>query len=451
MSAYRAVLSARFRMLLQYRAAALAGMSTQLFWGLIRVMIFEAFYRSSTAIQPMTFPEVVNYVWLGQAMFAMLPWSIDTEIRCCKWYDLVVTRGVVKSILPRADLLIKPNVKVLAFDIETFKKPLKFPDSKSDPIMMISLCIRQQAYLITNREIVGDDVADHDYSPKPEYSASVTVYNAPNEKALLLKFGEVIKEVQPHILTSFNGDKFDWPYIETRGTLHNLNLESVSGVKNQENFEYFGRFMIHLDCFYWVERDSYLPQGSHGLKAVTRAKLGYQPEELDPELMVPLAEKSPMELAIYAVSDAVATYHLFHKHIFDFIFALCTIIPLSPDEVLRKGSGTLCEQLLMAQAFRGDIVFPNKQKDVPEKFYQGHLLDNETYIGGKVEGLCSGIYRSDFKYKFKLNRETYRKLLAEVDMTIDFVATVENDEPLDKLVNRQEIRGKIEEMLGVLE
>ena len=30
----------------QNRAAALAGMFTQLFWGLIRIMIFEAFYRS---------------------------------------------------------------------------------------------------------------------------------------------------------------------------------------------------------------------------------------------------------------------------------------------------------------------------------------------------------------------------------------------------------------------
>jgi DNA polymerase epsilon subunit 1 len=59
--------------------------------------------------------------------------------------------------------------------------------------------------------------------------------------------------------------------------------------------------------------------------------------------MVPLAINDPSKLGIYAVSDAVATYHLFIKHIFDFIFALCTIIPLSPDEVLRKGSGTLCE------------------------------------------------------------------------------------------------------------
>ena len=32
---YRAVVSARFRTLLQYRAAALAGLWTQVFWGLV--------------------------------------------------------------------------------------------------------------------------------------------------------------------------------------------------------------------------------------------------------------------------------------------------------------------------------------------------------------------------------------------------------------------------------
>jgi hypothetical protein len=37
----------------------------------------------------------------------------------------------------------------------------------------------------------------------------------------------------------------------------------------------------------WVKRDSYLPQGSQNLKAVTKAKLGYNPAELDPELMTP--------------------------------------------------------------------------------------------------------------------------------------------------------------------
>jgi ABC-2 type transport system permease protein len=68
-------------MLLQYRAAALAGLWTQIFFGLVLLMIYEAFYGSTTARQPMAFREIVSYVWLGQALLAMLPWNIDAEIR----------------------------------------------------------------------------------------------------------------------------------------------------------------------------------------------------------------------------------------------------------------------------------------------------------------------------------------------------------------------------------
>ena len=38
-------------------------------------------------------------------------------------------------------------------------------------------------------------------------------------------------------------------------------------------------------------------------------------------------------LSNYSVSDAVATYYLYMKYVHPFIFALCTIIPLEPDEV----------------------------------------------------------------------------------------------------------------------
>ena len=48
MRPYAAVLSANVRTLLQYRAAAIAGFTTQIFWGFIRVMISQAFFRSST-------------------------------------------------------------------------------------------------------------------------------------------------------------------------------------------------------------------------------------------------------------------------------------------------------------------------------------------------------------------------------------------------------------------
>jgi ABC-2 type transport system permease protein len=82
MKAYGAILSARFRLLLQYRVAALAGLGTQVFWGFIRVMIFGAFYAAAgDAPQPLRFAQVVTYIWLGQAMLRMLPSWNDGELQ----------------------------------------------------------------------------------------------------------------------------------------------------------------------------------------------------------------------------------------------------------------------------------------------------------------------------------------------------------------------------------
>jgi hypothetical protein len=53
--------------------------------------------------------------------------------------------------------------------------------------------------------------------------------------------------------------------------------------------EWICRHGGHLDAFRWVQRDSYLPQGSQGLKAVTTAKLGYDPKELTPAEMIDFA------------------------------------------------------------------------------------------------------------------------------------------------------------------
>jgi ABC-2 type transport system permease protein len=81
MTAYLAIISARFRILLQYRAAALAGAVTQVFWGLIKIMILWAFYRASRTSQPITFEQAVGYTWLGQAFIGMQPWGVDGDVR----------------------------------------------------------------------------------------------------------------------------------------------------------------------------------------------------------------------------------------------------------------------------------------------------------------------------------------------------------------------------------
>lgn len=102
------------------------------------------------------------------------------------------------------------------------------------------------------------------------------------------------------------------------------------------------------------------------------------------------------------MSDAVATYYLYMKYVHPFIFSLCNIIPLCPDEVLRKGSGTLCETLLMVEAYRGTVIMPNRHEEAYGNMYDGHLLSSETYVGGHVEALEAGVFRSDIPTHFTI-------------------------------------------------
>lgn len=81
MRVWRAILSARVRLLLQYRAAAWAGVVTQVFFGLVLVAVLGAFYGSSTVEPPMAWEAVVSYLWLNQAFFSLLPWRVDPEVQ----------------------------------------------------------------------------------------------------------------------------------------------------------------------------------------------------------------------------------------------------------------------------------------------------------------------------------------------------------------------------------
>ena len=72
-------------------------------------------------------------------------------------------------------------------------------------------------------------------------------------------------------------------------------------------------------------------------------------------------------------------------------------------QVLRKGSGTLCEALLMVEAYHANIIYPNKQESaLTPTTADGRVLDQETYVGGHVEAIESGVFRADIPCRFRM-------------------------------------------------
>ncbi|GJZ35782.1 DNA polymerase epsilon catalytic subunit A [Tanacetum coccineum] len=150
-------------------------------------------------------------------------------------------------------------------------------------------------------------------------------------------------------------------------------------------------------------------------------------------------------MASYLVFDAVSTYYLYMTYVHPFIFSLAAIIQMPLDEVLRKGSGALCEMLLMVPAYTANVICQNKHQAEPEKFHNGRLLESETYIGGHVECLETGVYRSDLPTCFKLDPSAFKQLIENLDCDLLYAIRVEGKMDIETVSNYDEVKNAISE------
>lgn len=66
---------------LQYRAAAMAGMSTQLVWGTMEILLYRAFYLENPTAFPMGMEALASYIWLQQAFLTFFSlWQWEPEL-----------------------------------------------------------------------------------------------------------------------------------------------------------------------------------------------------------------------------------------------------------------------------------------------------------------------------------------------------------------------------------
>jgi len=114
MKGYLAILRGRLLALLQYRSAVMAGLVTQIFWGIIKIMILTAFYAQSTSSEPITLSQAITFIWIGQALLQLLPWNVDKELemqvkngniayellRPLNLYGLIFSRALAMRLLP---------------------------------------------------------------------------------------------------------------------------------------------------------------------------------------------------------------------------------------------------------------------------------------------------------------------------------------------------------------
>lgn len=110
MKQYISFFKLKFATGLQYKAAAIAGLATQIFFGFVFIMVYVAFYGSGTNDVDMTLRELIQYMWLGQAFFSLVfVWHKDNEI-----LNMIKNGNVAYELCRPQNLYVMWFVRILA-------------------------------------------------------------------------------------------------------------------------------------------------------------------------------------------------------------------------------------------------------------------------------------------------------------------------------------------------
>lgn len=274
------------------------------------------------------------------------------------------------------------ELKLLAFDIETLYH--EGEEFGKGPIIMISYADEEEAKVITWKKI---DL------PYVEVVSS--------EREMIKRFLKIIREKDPDIIITYNGDSFDLPYLAKRAEKLGIKLTigrdgsepKMQRIGDMTAVEVKGR--IHFDLYHVIRRTINLP--TYTLEAVYEAIFGKPKEKVYADEIAKAWETGEglERVAKYSMEDAKATYEL-GKEFFPMEAQLSRLVGQPLWDVSRSSTGNLVEWFLLRKAYERNELAPNKPD---EREYERRL--RESYAGGFVKepekGLWENIVSLDFR------------------------------------------------------
>ena len=258
------------------------------------------------------------------------------------------------------------DVLRLSVDIETYGEN-HFADAKNedDPITIMTLADSRGRTEIfhwhATARIEGDTVFE-------------------DEEAMLRGFVSAIKTWDPDVLEAHNGFNYDWPYITTRMEMYGIKFDigrdgsrAWSGYRSsfraaEKNIDYTvfsvkGRHVVDT-MFAAMSYDVFkreLP--GYGLKKVA-AYFGFEAEDrvyIEGDRIWWHWDNDPEPLLKYAIDDPVETSRIAGE-LMGSSFYTAPLIPMSYEEIARKGSGAKVESLFIREYLRRRESMPCPQR-----------------------------------------------------------------------------------------
>ena len=246
-------------------------------------------------------------------------WMNDVGIGSMMWIDAEASNGIStdsvcsdRKIQMKEVKALEKNedapLKYLALDIETVSDDMsKMPESNKDPMVMISL------------------VFEPNYRDKKSIVLSARacdgVETCSDEKAMLKRLVEIINEYDPDVITGFNINNFDMPYILER--MQRNNVKPIFGrckTKRVRADKFANRYRVSIvgriiaDSFQIVKKGWNLKR--YGLDFVSKELIGEEKLDVKKSEIGPLWRGSPADvsrLAGYCLKDSELAMNLLLK------------------------------------------------------------------------------------------------------------------------------------------
>ncbi len=264
---------------------------------------------------------------------------------------------IIDEILPKN---IEPKLTHLCFDIETYN-PNIAPRPEIDPCIMISYETDTKRGVLTTKKI-----------DKP------FVTYCPDEKSMILKFVEIIKQNDPDIIAGYNSSNFDVPYLMKRSKKLGIHFD-ITRYGEEAKEENHGLIKavkipgrINLDV-YNVARFVSIVGASETLLKITRFTLYdvYRAITGDTKITVDKKNiwqqwdgtKADLEnLAEYSLSDSISLNALYHFFM-PLEVEVAKVAGTTLAETSISTTGQLVEYLLMKYATWNKEIISNKPSD----------------------------------------------------------------------------------------
>ncbi len=316
---------------------------------------------------------------------------IDKQLEPCNGVRMDVNGSQIQQI-DKAEISTK--LKMAAFDLETRSRHGIFSNPEQDEILLI-------AYSNEKEDIV--------WSCNPSMKGIAHVKIVQNEKEMLEKFVEKLKKDDLDVVITYNGDRFDFPYVKTRCKKYKISFDinadgSEPGLqrKGLENaFKTSG--IQHVDAFQLVRllaRFQAINLVKYDLESVTEALLGIPKEKVrfeDINRFYDSKEKKKLEkLVEYNRLDAHYTLKLTEQYL-ELLVELSKLVKQTLYETNRSSASQLVEYLLLNKCFELKVLAPNKPREteMAERREEGAI--EGAFVKEPLPGLHENLAVLDFR------------------------------------------------------